>query len=187
MKRGQKLNPADMVGIINGNMQVLSVDDVVHVGEGAKGHWKYIITIKCLNCGETYKTTWTNFRATSRSNSKGCIKCFGKIMQDETTKKTGLTKWERLRLATIKSGAKHRNICFDLTDEEVKRLINSPCTYCGREKACGIDRIDSTKGYATDNVCPCCEICNKMKNDYSLEFFKDHVISMYKHMIENEN
>ena len=34
---------------------------------------------------------------------------------------------------------------------------------------CGIDRIDSNKGYTKDNVISCCEMCNRMKSDYNVK------------------
>lgn len=74
-----------------------------------------------------------------------------------------------------KSGAKGRNLCFDLTLDEFKDITSQPCTYCGEFSVyfnnigiSGVDRIDSSKGYIIGNVIPCCEMCNKMKSNYNV-------------------
>ena len=125
---------------------------------------------------------WHNFRATSKKNVKHCKYCYRKYLIDTRTQETGLSQRERHRLAQIKAGAKRRNIPYNLTDTEVQSIISKPCIYCGKEISEGIDRIDSMKGYERENVVPCCAICNKMKNNYSLEFFKNHIQKIYKTM-----
>ena len=39
----------------------------------------------------------------------------------------------------------------------------------------GIDRIDSTGDSVTDNVVPCCIVCNRAKNDLEANVFLQHV------------
>lgn len=39
----------------------------------------------------------------------------------------------------------------------------------------GLDRVDSSKAHTMDNVVPCCWICNRMKNDLSVEDFISHI------------
>lgn len=84
-----------------------------------------------------------------------------------------------------KRHARDRNIEWNLTFDEVKKIIQEPCFYCGAEKSnhavtknCkegydynGIDRVDSSKGYYIDNVVPCCKTCNYAKRDMSKEDF----------------
>ena len=55
----------------------------------------------------------------------------------------------------------------DLNEEWFEKNINTqPCTYCGTtDEPIGMDRIDNNKGHTTDNVVPCCQICNKVKNN----------------------
>lgn len=51
-------------------------------------------------------------------------------------------------------------------------LTSQPCAYCDRVFSyVGIDRIDSSRGYDVDNIVPCCEMCNKAKNDHPREVF----------------
>lgn len=88
----------------------------------------------------------------------------------------------RGRYGIYKQNAKQRNIQFDLTVEEFDEITQQPCTYCGGFngecngiKYSGVDRIDSSQGYIKLNAIPCCETCNKMKLDYDLHDFLEHV------------
>jgi hypothetical protein len=79
------------------------------------------------------------------------------------------------RYGVYKSTAKRRNIDFNITKEEFKKLWNKPCYYCGSEiVGIGVDRLDNTKGYQVDNIVPCCAWCNKMKLNYTKEEFINH-------------
>ena len=83
---------------------------------------------------------------------------------------------------------------FELTREEYIKIINGNCHYCGEGhcdsrgfkysriqdshihqgkiyKCVGIDRLDSQKGYTSDNSVPCCETCNRMKMDLEVNTF----------------
>lgn len=92
------------------------------------------------------------------------------------------------RIKKFKSGAKQRNISYTLLDEEAIALLHSNCYYCGKPHADGIDRIDSLKGYSSDNCVPCCTICNIMKNKFSTDVFFDHIKLIYnKHFSNNKS
>jgi hypothetical protein len=73
---------------------------------------------------------------------------------------------------------------FELTAEDIERLIFSDCHYCGvppsnarrlkgyREYAWnGIDRVDNAKGYTPENTVACCKTCNYAKNKMSVDEF----------------
>lgn len=95
-----------------------------------------------------------------------------------------------------KFSAKRRNISFRLTKEEFKKLTEQNCFYCGvmpkykisRSRVNGefiyngIDRVDNAKGYELVNCVSCCGICNKMKLDFSLPFFIDHIRKILEHI-----
>lgn len=83
-----------------------------------------------------------------------------------------------------------RVIPFELTLEQVKELVTSPCHYCGFEGSPsiyktsareitlitnGIDRKDNDKGYDIDNVVSCCEICNFGKRSRSYSEFIEYL------------
>lgn len=91
----------------------------------------------------------------------------------------------------IKVKARQRGIEWRLTHEEVFKLITSPCHYDGfvpswPSNRVGIDRIDSDKGYHSDNVVSCCFSCNSAKNAMSTKQFKEWLIRAYNHFIKKE-
>ena len=110
-----------------------------------------------------------------KQERKSCKLCYADLQKEIADNKYAETRHFRRRLGSIKGNAKGRNIDFNLTEEQVDDLINKPCFYCGKEHSDGIDRLDSTKPYTIDNCVPCCSICNRMKNKFSLEVFLDKV------------
>lgn len=97
-----------------------------------------------------------------------------------------------------KQSANKRNLTFELTREEFKRIITQDCSYCGSKPKKiidvsvmdeeriftynGIDRIDSSLGYTKDNSCSCCPTCNYMKLDMGKEDFIEHIYKIHHHM-----
>lgn len=80
----------------------------------------------------------------------------------------------KYNFSSMKASAKARHILFDLTLEEYTPLALLPCFYCSEELprfGCGLDRIDSNKGYSIENVVPCCAYCNFGKNSQTQESF----------------
>lgn len=114
-----------------------------------------------------------------KQERKSCKLCYANLQKEIADKKYAETRHFRQRLGSIKSNAKGRGYDFNLTEEQVEYLINRPCFYCGQNHSDGIDRIDSTKPYTIDNCVPCCFICNRMKNKYSLELFLEKVEKIY--------
>ncbi len=99
-----------------------------------------------------------------------------------------------------KFGARKRNLNFHLSFEEFISLTSGNCSYCGEvpknitpEKVNingsytynGIDRVDNTKGYITENCTPCCTICNTAKKTLTKEQFLNWAERLYKHSILN--
>lgn len=74
------------------------------------------------------------------------------------------------RLDAIKRSATRREIEWHLNDDEAKKMLVMPCVYCAHlnleVRVNGIDRLDSSKGYTTENCRPCCKDCNYMKGTY---------------------
>jgi 5-methylcytosine-specific restriction endonuclease McrA len=81
----------------------------------------------------------------------------------------------RGRFFRYRSSAKRRGIEFLLTEEQVFELIKKPCTYCGKPKSSGIDRIDSNGVYTIENCVPCCWNCNTRKGTKSKEVFLQEI------------
>jgi len=85
----------------------------------------------------------------------------------------------RLLFRRVQDQGRHRNISFDLTHDDARRLMKESCFYCGAEPGQasghstqryngsfiynGLDRVDNAGGYTLDNVVPCCKICNFAK------------------------
>jgi len=69
-----------------------------------------------------------------------------------------------------KSWAMYKRICrqydrkMEIAYDFFKKTVTQPCYYCGNEPINGIDRLDNSKGYVSDNCIPCCSICNWMKH-----------------------
>lgn len=134
---------------------------------------------KC-SCGK-YRIVTSSMLTKGISKSCGCQNFVG-IIHGNRKYDQELSDY-RAKAATIKAGARHRKIKFDLTLEHSAKLVSQKCHYCGSEpsevfrktKTNGIDRIDSSLGYIKNNVVPCCKFCNFAKNDSSHKDFVDWI------------
>lgn len=92
------------------------------------------------------------------------------------------------RYNIYKKNAKKRGLEFQLSKDEFYLMTSQPCYYCGDIKNySGIDRVDSSKGYVLNNCVPCCEICNKMKLNYTVDSWILHMKKVIEHMeVKNE-
>lgn len=86
-------------------------------------------------------------------------------------------------LNQYKQGAKKRGLKFELPIDEFRKIVTKSCFYCGREPDksmgkpnyngnfiyIGIDRVDNSKGYSSDNCVSCCESCNHRKGGISID------------------
>lgn len=80
------------------------------------------------------------------------------------------------------SAAEKRGYEFSLSAQEFGEVISKPCTYCGEESSkMGVDRIDNSIGYTTENSTSCCKMCNYMKNKHSVEDFLTHAKKITQH------
>lgn len=99
-----------------------------------------------------------------------------------------------------KNNANKRNIVFNLSKDEFKKLTSGRCDYCGEapEKEFkrppsnnpfngnyiynGIDRVDNDMGYFVDNCVSCCETCNRAKLEMNRDDFVKWIIKVYKNI-----
>ena len=111
---------------------------------------------------------------------------YANICKDCSSPKNNIERY----IHQYKNNAQRRNINFNLTNEEFISIISQPCYYCGikptKDKLIGIDRIDSSKDYIIENCVPCCEMCNKMKLNYSVSDWLNHMKKIISFM-ENKN
>lgn len=91
------------------------------------------------------------------------------------------------KLPVVKRLAKRRNILWEISDEMAIKLFKEECHYCNlpaRLDYCnGIDRVDNNKGYIVNNVVPCCQACNYMKNTMNKQNFIQQIRCIYEHCI----
>lgn len=82
--------------------------------------------------------------------------------------------------------AKRRKLSVSIDFSEFEILTSQLCFYCkgfSPEKTyCGLDRIDSNLSYASNNVVPCCSICNRMKLNHSISDFVEHIRKILKNL-----
>jgi hypothetical protein len=90
------------------------------------------------------------------------------------------------------ANAKKRNLEFNLSENDVRKLTKSNCYYCGLEprqlmesKDCnggyiynGIDRKNPLKGYIKSNVVSCCKICNWAKRNLSFREWNNYILRL---------
>lgn len=84
-----------------------------------------------------------------------------------------------------KTAALKKGLSYNISDEYFEQLIYSNCHYCNTPPSKkimniellrnGIDRIDNKIGYEYNNVCPCCEMCNRAKRGMPVDDFKDWI------------
>lgn len=176
-----------VLNIENDTFKVLSIDQE----ETAKNsrHTKYFV--QCKKCGKIFSRRASVIRQSL--NSIVCSNC----RKLRNNKPLNVIKYKEY--CYYRSGAKHRNLEWNLTEEQFANLINKNCFYCGElpskrqsvsyktdyELVNGIDRIDSTKGYTIDNCVPCCSKCNLMKNNLKKEDFLQHISKIYNFSISS--
>ena len=97
----------------------------------------------------------------------------------------------------VRYGAKRRGITYCVPDKDIAALFDMPCYYCGAPVSntfksklkClngaeyrynGIDRLDNSQGYITDNIVPCCRVCNESKMDRTKDEYIAHCIAVIR-------
>jgi 5-methylcytosine-specific restriction endonuclease McrA len=117
------------------------------------------------------------------NNTKSCG-CLNREIKAATALPGGLGAMRQVVLQNYKRGGKRRK--WLITEGEFFRLSQQDCHYCGEPPSQtrkgagrghdftynGLDRVDTTKEYTTQNVVTCCKRCNVAKNDISVAEFK---------------
>lgn len=103
-------------------------------------------------------------------------------------------------LRDYKRNSKKRGSAWGISDKQFDELITSDCHYCGVHPSniCnllesngvfifnGIDRIDNQRGYATDNVVPCCKACNWAKGKMAYEDFMKYLERVARYWMKKQ-
>lgn len=88
--------------------------------------------------------------------------------------------------------AGRRGYCFTLTDEQFRALTKGECHYCGSPPSQvsrgrnsngdyvynGIDRLNNSDGYTTENAVSCCFTCNDMKGKLDEHAFIERILAI---------
>lgn len=158
---------------------------VISQSKTRDNHGQRIWKCKC-DCGKISYHAGSEYRL-SQIKSCGCSR---------RTRDTDSAYSEYL--SDYKWGAKTRNLEFNLSIDEFKRIIHSNCVYCGIEpknrtltrnklkltiKVNGIDRKDNNKGYTKENSLACCEDCNRAKRNLTYEYFLSYINRLMKYNV----
>ena len=158
---------------------------------------------ECKSCTskrmiESYHKDKSKYREKSSKwyrNNKDKVKVRNKQYRKKYKKRLALNKSKynktlKGRYLAYRHGAKQRNIKWNLSLEEFQIFWKKPCYYCNASiTTIGLDRINSNKkiGYIINNVVPCCETCNDMKCQLSIEDFTAHCNKVVKNMKQKKS
>lgn len=143
-------------------------------------------------CAEAYKSTTqrlclmcnTKFTAFNTRHGKDSTRCPTCNIQQQTQDAKRQDRGRNYKEECMKNldvyyegyirNAVKRNYEYTLDLAQFTTLVSAPCHYCNHNvsgEVNGIDRVDNTCGYIIDNCVACCEMCNRLKLHYDLDFF----------------
>lgn len=154
----------------------LTVESFSHKDSRGRKWW----TCRC-SCGNVRVVHTGNLRS---GNTRSCG-CYGRDARKQRRVSLHHSDVTAVILG-YKRHAKSRGFAWELSREDVERLIFRDCVYCGSPPSnvkvgkntleplrySGIDRVDSSLGYVAGNVVPCCRVCNNAKSNLSLAEFR---------------
>lgn len=75
---------------------------------------------------------------------------------------------------SYRKNAKSRGVVFELDRAHFIDLVTDSCYYCGEPPSPvnGVDRVNNSSGYVTDNVVTACRWCNQSKRAKTKEWFE---------------
>lgn len=150
--------------------------------KGGGLYWKF----KC-DCGKEVSRRWFQVK-NGHLDHCGCRSSRKSVMKTQSTTTAKETPLKVL-LKQYRKNAAHRQLTFDLTDDQFYFLVKQPCFFCGapprtavkmrqrkyvsyaRFDYNGVDRWDSDASYTVSNCVPCCKTCNYAKRAMSGEEF----------------
>lgn len=172
---------------------------IVIVGHERQASGCWAVLCRC-DCGKDKKVLYPNQMARGLVGSCGCLS--RELAAQRAKGRAPAGKLEEgeasfnMLLREYKKSAVLRNFPFELTDDEFKTLVAQDCVYCGAEATQrrttphynrefiynGLDRVDTLRGYISDNVVPCCKQCNRAKRDLPLDDFLAWIVRVAKHL-----
>lgn len=186
----------DRTGDKYGRLTVLS-----HAG---KDHRNKHLWLCMCDCGNK-KVVASDNLSSGKSNICGCLKAEflarkGNQYELYEDRETAILKVQYHHLKKRNKSKGHVDV---ISFESFSLLSKSPCVYCGLEyskeiedrlndskknkrlsdhvlRCNGIDRIDSSKGYTTENSVPCCKFCNTAKHTMTQSDFYNWIKRVYE-------
>ncbi len=170
----------DLIGKRFGKLTVLSRFP-------SKDKWGRILWLCQCDCGNTQKAITSNLKS-GRVRSCGCQVGSAKRLPE------GVSSMKRV-IEAYRKHAISLGLPYEITDGEFRTVTQSPCFYCSSKPSNkshpensngefiynGIDRVDNSRGYTTDNIVPCCKICNMAKQTLTQQEFYTWVKRVFKH------
>ncbi len=164
----------DLVGRTFNNWTVLEY-------AGQKGY-----ACQC-KCGKVKVINGSNLRTGA---SRSCRQCSANAIEVANKLPLGEGAFNDLFNRYLAS-ARKRKLEFEISKPLAKMLFILPCNYCrqpptsiwptgrsdmnGTFAYSGLDRVDSSRGYISTNIVPCCKTCNYMKQSLSEMEFLAHI------------
>lgn len=163
----------------------------VHILEYELKKSYYYFQCKCGNkFSGTISTCEQKNRQLEEIGFTGCTLCVNKYKRSIISEE----KYFNPIYKMYRKGAIKRNLEFNLSLEECIDLYKSKCFYCNSPqsnsmkvgkvivKYNGIDRLNNSEGYYTENVVPCCKLCNYAKNATDYVDFINHINKIYSNL-----
>jgi hypothetical protein len=103
-----------------------------------------------------------------------------KVTANNQNKKNNIN----LQYMIYSRSARDKRLDFEISQEDFNDIVKESCHYCDiiQERGFnGIDRLDSTMGYVTDNCVSCCKTCNYMKCSLSAVVFLKRIEHILTH------
>lgn len=142
----------------------------------------------CTQCGKDYVKFTTRYG----KESLICSECSSNQAKQDEKRKDRVRNYKEENFKNLakyyknyvkKASEKNRDITIDF--EAFTKLVTSACHYCKHlsdSETNGIDRVDNSKGYTSENCVSCCWKCNRIKHIYHQEFFIDKCKIMIKQL-----
>jgi hypothetical protein len=160
---------------------------------GSSPSKQHLWVCKCA-CGNTCTVTAAALNNKARpTKSCGCLRV--EACQIARRGLKGASGQSKLYKAYT-TGAKKRNLKWDLSKSDFQHLTHLPCHYCGANPSQlshrsgthgdyvynGLDRLDNKLGYMLSNVVPCCKVCNFAKHTQPYEDFITWIKQVYANL-----
>lgn len=155
-------------------------------------------------CGNTTVRNRCYLKRKDKPKSCGCVKN-RHLITNRPPGDSGLVKV----FHSYKKQAERRGLSFALSKEEFNKITQGNCHYCGKPPSNstgpqwqnaskyklshqarihgiylynGVDRVNNTEGYSTENCVACCTNCNFAKRTQTYSDFLKLVYNIYKNL-----